>query len=190
MTDMNDTIIPKSDQLNADSLTNGRTLTIKISKVTIVGGDQPVTVHFDGDDGKPYKPGKSMRRVMVKVWGPDANKYIGKSMTLYCDEKVKFGGMDVGGIRISHMSHITDPVTMALTATKGSKKPFTVKPLAVKESAPAPEANPELVSDGLAAALNGVKSYTEWLGALSPEDKATIKPHHAAWSKTAKEKGE
>ena len=133
MNDMMSTIIPKSDQLNADDLIGGRTLTVKISKVTIAAGDQPVSIHYEGDNGKPYKACKSMRRVLVNVWGPDANNYIGRSMTLYRDDAVKFGGLDVGGIRISHMSHIDKPVTMALTATKSSRKPFTVQPLTMAQ---------------------------------------------------------
>lgn len=129
MNDMRAVIVPKSDQINADDLLGGP-ITITISRVTIrPGTEQPVSIHFEGDNGKPYKPCKSMARVMVHCWGPDASAYTGRSMTLYCDPKVQWGGMAVGGIRISHMSHIPGGVTMALTATKGSRKPFTVKPL-------------------------------------------------------------
>lgn len=133
MSNMLPTIIPKSDQLNADDLIGGRTLTIKITKVSILAGEQPVALSYEGDSGKPYKPGKSMRRVLVSVWGSDANKYIGRSLTVYRDEKVKFGGDAVGGIRISHMSDIAEPVTIALTATRTSRKPFTIRPLADKD---------------------------------------------------------
>ena len=130
MNDMLATIKPKTDQLNADDLI-GRDLTIKITSVKIKPGtEQPVDVFFEGDNGKPYRPCKSMRRVMVKIWGPDANDYAGKSMTLFRDDGAIFGGVAVGGIRISHISGITKPVTMALTATKASRKPFTVHPLA------------------------------------------------------------
>lgn len=132
MIDMLKTVTPKSDQLNADDLIGGQTLTVKINKVTITGGDQPVSIHFDGDNGKPYKPGKSMRRVLVSAWGSDANKYIGRSMTLYCDPTVTFGGSKVGGIRISHMSDIDSEFTMALTAAKAIRKPYTVKPLLIE----------------------------------------------------------
>ena len=136
---MRATIIPKSDQINADDLI-GRTLTVKITDVSIAAGEQPVTVHFEGDNGKPYKPGKSMCRVMVHLWGDDANKYVGRSMTLYRDPDVRFGGLTVGGIRISHMSHIESKVTMALTETKGRKAAFTVQPL--KMDAPPPKQPP------------------------------------------------
>ena len=129
MSDMRETIIPKSDQLNADDLI-GRELTIKITGVDIKGGqEQPVSIHFEGDGGKPYKACKSMCRVMVSAWGPDSKKYVGRSLTLYRDPKVKWGGMEVGGIRISHMSDIEAPLTMALTQTRANRKPFTVKPL-------------------------------------------------------------
>lgn len=127
---MLDTIIPKSDQLNADDLI-GRDLTIKITNVAIKGGqEQPIAISFDGDAGKPYKPCKSMCRVMVTAWGADSQKYIGRTMTLYRDPKVAWGGMAVGGIRISHMSDIDSALTMALTVTRANKKPFTVRPIA------------------------------------------------------------
>lgn len=131
MSDLRPTIVPKSDQMNADDLI-GRTMTIRITGVSVKMDEQPVSIHFDGDGGKPYKPGKSMRRVLVNVWGPDGNQYIGRSLTLYRDEKVQFGGLAVGGIRISHMSDIPKEITMALTITRANKKPFTVKPLAAE----------------------------------------------------------
>lgn len=128
------TIVPRSDQLNADDLI-GQTLTIKVTEVRFkAGDDQPVSIHFDGDNGKPYKPCKSMRRVLVQAWGPDANKYIGRSMSIYRDPKVLWGGQAVGGIRITHLSHIEAPITMALTATRGSRKAYTVDVLAITAS--------------------------------------------------------
>lgn len=133
--DMRQVIIPKSDQLNADDLIAGP-MTVKITGVSIKGGtEQLIAISFEGDNGKPYKACKSMCRVLVLAWGADSKKYAGRSMTLYCDPTVKWGGMAVGGIRISHMSDIPESLTMALTATRGNKKPYTVKPLAVSEPA-------------------------------------------------------
>jgi hypothetical protein len=130
MTDMTQTIAPKSDQLNADDLIGGPR-TIEIAKVMLSGSaEQPVAVHFKGDGGKPYKPCKSMRRVMVRVWGGDGNAYVGRRMTIYRDDSVTWGGQAVGGIRISHMSGLKQPVTMALTATQKQRKPYRVEPLA------------------------------------------------------------
>lgn len=147
MTNLSKSIEPKSDQLNADDLI-GKTLTIKIARVTGTEGDaQPISIHFEGDNGKPYKPCKSMRRVLVICWGDEGKEYTGRSMTLYRDEKVMFGGIAVGGIRISHLSHIEKDMTMALTASRASRKPFTVKPLAAqpasKAAAPASDISTE-----------------------------------------------
>lgn len=52
-------------------------------------------------------------------------------MTLYHDPSVRFGGSEVGGIRISHMSDIEGPIRVNLTATKGKKALHTVEPLVV-----------------------------------------------------------
>lgn len=133
MTNMLETIIPKSDQLNADDLI-GRSITVTITGVRrSTAPDQPIDVSYEGDNGKPYRPCKSMRRVMVNVWGSDGSAYVGQSMTLYRDPGVKFGGIQVGGIRISHMTGLDKPVTMALTETKAARKPFTVQPLAMEK---------------------------------------------------------
>lgn len=145
MNDMHSTIVPKSDQLNADDLL-GRSITIKITGVTVRGGqEQPVTISYEGDNGKPYKACKSMCRVLVSAWGADSSKYVGRSLTLYCDPKVKWGGMEVGGIRISHMSDIDSALTMALTVTRANKKPFTVKPITGTEHAPPQPTSPAVV---------------------------------------------
>lgn len=129
MIDISQTTAPRSDQLNADDLISGpRTITVtRVSKMK--EPDQPIAIYFEGDGGKPYKPGKSMRRVLLRIWGADGATYAGRRMTLYRDDAVQFGGVAVGGIRISHMSGISSAVTMALTVTRASRKPFTVKPL-------------------------------------------------------------
>lgn len=132
---MADVIVPKSDQWNSDDFIGGP-MTFKIREVQIKGGqEQPVNILVEGSD-KAFRPCKSMCRVLVSVWGADAKAYVGRSLTLYRDPSVKWGGMDVGGIRISHMSHIDKPETMALTTTRASRKPYTVKPLVVQENSP------------------------------------------------------
>lgn len=125
--DMSGVIVPKSDQINADDFLSGpRTVRIKSVAIT-PGTEQPVTIELE--DSKPWRPCKSMSRLLVAAWGPDAKEYAGRSVTLYCDPKVKWGGMEVGGIRVSHMSHIDSDLVLALTMTKGKKAPTRVKPL-------------------------------------------------------------
>lgn len=127
-------VAPKSNQINADDLIGGpRTITITNVRANEGNSEQPVSVFFEGDQNKPFLPCKSMRRVMMDVWGVDAKSYIGKSMTLFRDPEVTWGGMKVGGIRISHMSHMDKAKTMALTASKQKRVPYTVKPLTIEE---------------------------------------------------------
>lgn len=141
--DMNATIAPKSDQINADSLIGGP-LTVTVSRVTGNEGnaEQPVNVFFEQEE-MPFRPCKSMRRVMVKIWGPDTSKYIGQSMTIYRDPKVKWGGMEVGGIRISHMTGLERAETLALTETRAKRTPYTVNPLKVEQTGPKQDDSPE-----------------------------------------------
>lgn len=129
MSDMTAIIQPKSDQMNADDLLSGPRR-IKITRVDVNPGvEQPCIVHYEGENGRPYKPCKSMARVMVLVWGADSKAYAGKSMVLYHDPEVKWGGMKVGGIRISHMSDMKSNAPLMLTVTRGKKAPYAVKPL-------------------------------------------------------------
>lgn len=123
------TIIPKSDQLNAEELLGGP-ITVKVSEVRVGPGDeQPVIVKYDGDNGKPFKPCKTMRKVLVFAWGEDGREWHGRSMTLYNDQAVKFGGVDVGGIRISHMSHIPQEIRISLNTTRGKKGLYVIQPM-------------------------------------------------------------
>ena len=140
MSDLAATIAPKSDQLNADDLIAGP-ITITITEVKVKPGDeQPASIYFEGDNGKPFKACKSMRRLLVMLWGPKSDAYRGRGLTLYRDPSVRFGNDEVGGIRISHMSHIDGPKTVALTATRGRRKPYTVKPLETRTPPDGPAA--------------------------------------------------
>lgn len=129
VTNLRDTIIPKSDQLNADQLLGGD-LTIRVTRVDRGSGDdQPVVVHYEGESGRPYKPCKSMRKVLIFAWGEDGNAWVGRYMTLYNKRDVKWGGVEVGGIRISHLSDIREDIKLSLAETKGKKGSVIVKRL-------------------------------------------------------------
>jgi len=129
MLDMSRFVEAKSDQLNADDLI-GAPRTITITRVTGNDGDQPVAIHYEGDNGKPFKPCKTIRRVLMGVWGRYANEYVGKSMTLYRDDSVTFGGLATGGIRISHMSGIDKETVVVVLKAKGKKAGVKILPLA------------------------------------------------------------
>lgn len=128
---IDDTIVPKSDQANADDFVSGpRTFTVAEVRRS-ESAEQPIEIVLkEFPAGRPWRPSKSMRRVLVQVWGVDAAKYVGRRLTLFNDRTVTWGGAAVGGIRVSHLSHIDKPMTLALTVTRGKRAPYVVKPLA------------------------------------------------------------
>jgi len=126
--DLSQTIVPKSDQVNADDLIAGP-VTVTVQEVVAGSAEQPVDVRLVEYPGRAYRPSKSMRRVLVSAWGAEASAYAGRRLTLYRNPDITFGRDRVGGIEISHMSHLDKPLTVALTATRGKRKNFTVQPL-------------------------------------------------------------
>lgn len=136
--DMSKTIVARSDQLNSDDLIGGP-LTGKVTRVFSTGNpEQPVGIDIDAWH-VPYKPCKGMRRVLVEVWGTSGNDYVGKSLTLFRNPDVKYGGIACGGIEISEVSDISSPRSIPITVSRGKKKPFTVKPLKAVPKANAAE---------------------------------------------------
>ena len=131
--DLSKTIIPKSDQLNADDLIAGA----KIIKIRdIKGGSdeaQPVNIYFHGDNNKPFKPCKSVRRILVQLWGADGLQYIGRRLTIFRDDSVKWAGVEIGGIRISHASHIENATRVLVTTAKNKRTPMTIEVLPLVE---------------------------------------------------------
>ena len=127
--DLTQSIAPKSDQINADDLISGP-VTVTITEVRAGNAEQPVDVILAEYPGRAYRPSKSMRRVMVSAWGAEASTYAGHRLTLVRNPEITFGREKVGGIEIAEMSHINKPLTVALTATRGKRKNFTVGILA------------------------------------------------------------
>ena len=135
--DMTGTIAPRSDQMNAEDLLSGpRTFTVARVRVT-EAAEQPVSMHLaEFPDDRPFKPSKTVRRLLVVAWGPDSAAYVGQRLTLYRDPHVKWAGAEVGGIRVSHMSGISKRISVALTETRGKRVPYVVDPLPDEPAAP------------------------------------------------------
>jgi hypothetical protein len=141
--DISDTLAPTSEQLDAVDLLGGpRTFTVdRVSKGNV---EQPVQVHL-AEFPRPWRPGKSMRRVLAATWGTDASAWVGRRLTLWCDPRVKFGGEEVGGVRISHMSHIEGRKRIPLLVTRGKSATYTVEPL--RESPPPAAVSSETLAE-------------------------------------------
>lgn len=153
VTNLRDTILAKSDQLNADDII-GTGITITVTAVKRGdSAEQPVIIHYQGDNGRPYKPCKTMRRVLIAGWGENGAAWVGRSMSLYNEPSVKFGGVAVGGIRISHMTDIGNGLRLAPNASKGKKQEVIIQPL--KAQAPS---KPAISDDQWPQVLAAVES--------------------------------
>jgi len=157
---MKDTIKPKSDQLNADDLLTGP-ITVRVVKVERGNAEQPVTIQIEGR--QPYKPCKSMRRVLVQAWSEFPDKWIGRTMTLYCDPSVMFGGVRVGGIRISHMSDIDRDREFSLTKTRGQKAIHRVQRIDQKPLGGVTQQQLDTLRMRLAEQIQDATRRKEWL---------------------------
>lgn len=163
VSNLKDTIIPKSTQLNAEELLGG-SMTITVTDVRRGDGDQPVSIHYANDQGRPFKPCKTMRKILIFAWGDDGRTWAGKSMTIFCDPEVKFGGVKVGGIRISHLSDIDRDLGVSLNTTKGKKGEFIIKKLSIRPRL-------EIVSMLSSAAKDGTQMLVKVWKKLSPEER-------------------
>ncbi|MGZ4807631.1 MAG: hypothetical protein ACXV5U_14740 [Ilumatobacteraceae bacterium] len=166
--DISDTLAPKSDQLDAVDLLGGPQ-TFTIEKVTKNDGDQPLNITLK-EFPRVWRPGKSMRRVLAFIYTKDASKWVGQRITLFCDPAVVFGGVAVGGTRISHMSGIDGPKKVPLIVGKGKSGTYLVQPLI--EDAPTPTATPApTLDEETLRALDELKA--EWKDA-DPERRKVI----------------
>lgn len=181
--DISSTIQADSTQINADDLVSPRTVTITgVSKGT---ADQPVNLEVAEFPGRAYRPCKSMRRVLVFAWGPDASTYIGRRLTLFNDQTVKWGGVAVGGLRIAAMSNIDKPLTIALTETRGKKKPHKVEPLP-----DAPPPSRQITAASIIGAFDALGVTVEQLEARSESSTTsgppTTSPRSPSWARQSR----
>ena len=110
----------KSDQMNAVDFV--KPMVFKINKVGYFPNQpQPILIHFEGFNGRPYKPCKSMLRGLAKVWGMDETQWVGGILELYCDPSVKWAGKEAGGIRISGVSRISDPFVFPVQLNRSQR---------------------------------------------------------------------
>ena len=133
MLDVSSTILSKSDQLNASDLI-GNEMILEVSGVHLVSSpDQPMIINYINDDGRPYKPCKSMRRVLVGLWGKDASQWSGRCIGVYNEPTVKWAGKEEGGIRIKALSHIDKNKSVTTSESKHKKTTYLINVLQVEQ---------------------------------------------------------
>src|SRR5690242_1509311 len=149
--------LAKSDQLNADDLIGGpRTFTVK--EVRRGDAEQPVAIVLEEfPDDRPFKPSLTVLRILSYIWGEETDDWPERPrFTLYRDAKVKWAGQEIGGIRVSHMSHLTESKKIALAESKGKKTLHTILPLAdVAPAAP-------VLTDAMIASATDIDQLGVW----------------------------
>ena len=178
---MTESLEARSDQINAVDLSEPRTYTIE--KVTAGKATHPFDFHLVESPGKVYRPNLGMRRVIVDGWGPETSAYHGRRLTLFNEPTVIYAGVEIGGIRVSHMSHLDKPLKTSLAISQKKKVPYTVQPLI--ESAPAP-AQSEPSAKAVAACTDPDALRVMWHPS-GPERRAQIEARVNELAKTEAE---
>lgn len=154
---------PRSDQWNADDFLGGaRTFTI--AGVKDGAAEQKYDIALEGES-RAWRPPLTMIRVLLKAWGEESDAWIGRRVTLYQDANVRFGKEAVGGIRISHLSHIGDkPLNVKVTTTRGKRETVTVQPLKDEPKQSATTIPAEVIANTDKAVADGaIDEYLAWL---------------------------
>lgn len=170
---------PKSDQLNYETFLNGPQ-TFTVSKVTPGDRDHPVFIHMNECPATPYKPSKGMLKCIAQPdgWGDKSSQWVGKSITLYGDPTVIYGGVEVGGIKVAALSDINGDYETLISARRGVRKPHLIKKIVIqmyddqKFVANLP-AWLKLIADGKAT-TDQIIARVEQSGALTEEQKNAI----------------
>ena len=118
---------PRSDQWNADDFIGGPK-TFTIAGATEGKAEQKYDIHLVGEK-RVWRPPPTVRRIIMAAWGTESDDWIGKRVTLILDPDVPFGPQKVGGVRISHLSHIDGELRLASTKKRGKREPVVIQPL-------------------------------------------------------------
>jgi len=132
--DVSAEIVAQSDQMNAIDLAQPVTVTIVGVKK---GADERVHIITDVyGPARPFKPSKTVLRDIAKAWGLESQVWIGRRLTLFNDPTVLWAGQEVGGIRVSAMSHIDKAFEAKHQIARTKSKKVMIQPL--PDAAPIP----------------------------------------------------
>lgn len=165
--DISETILSKSDQLNADDLV-GAPRRIKIIGTSKGNAESPVIVHYEGETGRPFKPCKTVRRILAAAWGVDSSAWEGQEAILYNDPSVVYAGKEVGGIRVQALSGITKKIVISLSKTRGKKIEHVIQIIHAKEPKTWPDDKlSDMTTQFKSAILSGERTPEQIINNLS-----------------------
>jgi hypothetical protein len=197
MEDMNirEFLTIKSDRLNYENFIMGAK-EFKISKLAkkTDQGKARLLIYFEGHEATPYWPSLGMIKCLSSPdgWGESPfSEWIGRSMTLFGEPTVVYAGKEIGGIQISHISHIKTEYSTKITLRRGMRIDFTIEPIAVMSAAPAKPARPATpypaeqfaaqldkmrgsIASGKATA-DKIVAYCLTIGTITPAQEAAIR---------------
>jgi hypothetical protein len=175
-----------SDCIVAADLATGPK-TILITNVTVISKDKKgIEIHYEGMGGKPYRPCKSMLRLLCELWETkNGEEFIGRGITLYREPNCLYQGQLTPGIRICAMSHILKSVTVLVTEKRGKANKYEIAPLTPWPPVAAAPVDPlKATLEGIAKASE--PALAEAAGKLDDAvSKAKLTPEQAKRIKTA-----
>lgn len=179
---------PRSDQLNGDDFSGGRTATVTITGVKEGSTDlAPYDISLAEVENRSWRPPLTVLRLLMALWGDDSSEWVGRKVTLYRDDTVRVGKEVMGGIRVSHASHLptgNKPFTTRITVTRARKSPVTVQPIAADAPTSTPaQTHTEPTAEEVAAERKP-DTLRKWWTISSPERKAQIEARVAELAAT------
>jgi len=175
MVDVTKYTFSKGTQTNADDLISAPRTVVVTGVEETRDAQQPLAVRFSGDDGKPFLPCLTMRKLIAALWGAEGDDWVGKSMTLYRDPSVIFGKDTLGGVRISHMSGLDKTVSVQLLEKRGKRRQYTIVPLEVAHVNKPPTIDrADLQRQSDAAKEMTPDAKKAWWAGLTKDEKAVV----------------
>ncbi|GAB3192026.1 hypothetical protein [Nesterenkonia suensis] len=122
-----------SDHISADLFADGPdTFTITgVTETTLEGEKKRHAVQLAETQGKTWVPALTVLKALAVVWSRETSNWVGQKVTLYRDESVRFGKEAVGGIRVSHITGISEPQTVEVRGAMNRRVSYTFQPLTV-----------------------------------------------------------
>lgn len=123
----------KGDRLNfEDFIMGSQDFTIVKLGRKVDGGQPRLLMFFEGREETPYWVSKGMVKCLSNPegWGnSEFSEWVGRKVRLFGEPSVMYAGKELGGVRISHISHISQPYSTKITERRGVRIDYAISPL-------------------------------------------------------------
>lgn len=173
----------KSDRLNYEDFIMGpQDFTIARLGKKIDQGTPRLLMFFEGREETPYWASKGMLKCLSNPegWGEsEFSEWIGRKVRLFGEPTVVYAGKEIGGIQISHISHIKEAYSTKITLRRGVRIDYVIEPL-LQAAYPVEQFRTNLPAWRAAIADNKLTAdqvigKAEQKGTLTDEQKAAIR---------------